>query len=65
MKGFPWDNVSFCLYFYISLAPDENPTGVQGFGTEHDNLVISWKVIKSYRAICFNPEAFTVVQRVP
>ncbi|XP_042351448.1 neuronal cell adhesion molecule-like isoform X8 [Plectropomus leopardus] len=24
-------------------APDENPTGVQGFGTEHDNLVISWK----------------------
>ncbi|KAK5867115.1 hypothetical protein PBY51_011634 [Eleginops maclovinus] len=23
-------------------APDENPTGVQGFGTEHDNLVISW-----------------------
>ncbi|KAK5927740.1 hypothetical protein CgunFtcFv8_012866 [Champsocephalus gunnari] len=24
-------------------APDENPTGVQGLGTEHDNLVISWK----------------------
>ncbi|XP_037624301.1 neuronal cell adhesion molecule-like isoform X10 [Sebastes umbrosus] len=24
-------------------APDDNPTGVQGFGTEHDNLVISWK----------------------
>ncbi|XP_028440907.1 neuronal cell adhesion molecule isoform X3 [Perca flavescens] len=24
-------------------APDENPTGVHGFGTEHDNLVISWK----------------------
>ncbi|XP_049928965.1 neuronal cell adhesion molecule-like isoform X13 [Epinephelus moara] len=24
-------------------APDENPTGVTGFGTEHDNLVISWK----------------------
>ncbi|KAI3371155.1 hypothetical protein L3Q82_023780, partial [Scortum barcoo] len=24
-------------------APDENPSGVQGFGTEHDNLVISWK----------------------
>ncbi|CAJ1056296.1 neuronal cell adhesion molecule-like isoform X12 [Xyrichtys novacula] len=24
-------------------APDENPTGVQGFGTERDNLVISWK----------------------
>ncbi|KAM4619274.1 neuronal cell adhesion molecule-like isoform 1-T2 [Polymixia lowei] len=24
-------------------APDENPTGVDGYGTEHDNLVISWK----------------------
>ncbi|XP_074534313.1 neuronal cell adhesion molecule isoform X16 [Halichoeres trimaculatus] len=24
-------------------APDENPTGVEGFGTEHNNLVISWK----------------------
>uniref|UniRef100_A0A3Q3XAH8 Neuronal cell adhesion molecule n=1 Tax=Mola mola TaxID=94237 RepID=A0A3Q3XAH8_MOLML len=26
-----------------AAAPDENPTGVQGFGTRHDNLVISWK----------------------
>nr|XP_019934670.1 PREDICTED: neuronal cell adhesion molecule-like isoform X7 [Paralichthys olivaceus] len=24
-------------------APDENPKDVEGFGTEHDNLVISWK----------------------
>uniref|UniRef100_A0A3P8ZTF8 Neural cell adhesion molecule L1 n=1 Tax=Esox lucius TaxID=8010 RepID=A0A3P8ZTF8_ESOLU len=24
-------------------APDENPTDVQGVGTEHDNLIISWK----------------------
>lgn len=51
----------FMLFF---LAPDENPTDVQGFGTEHDNLVISWKVIKLYKAISFNPEAFTVIQRI-
>uniref|UniRef100_A0A6Q2WXQ1 Neuronal cell adhesion molecule a n=1 Tax=Esox lucius TaxID=8010 RepID=A0A6Q2WXQ1_ESOLU len=25
-------------------APDENPTDVQGVGTEHDNLIISWKL---------------------
>uniref|UniRef100_A0A8C9ZZB7 Neuronal cell adhesion molecule-like n=1 Tax=Sander lucioperca TaxID=283035 RepID=A0A8C9ZZB7_SANLU len=31
-------------------APDENPTGVHGFGTEHDNLVISWKVMKFYKS---------------
>lgn len=43
-------------------APDENPAGVEGFGTESDNLVISWKVIKLYKAIHFNPEAFTGVQ---
>ncbi|XP_013875194.1 neuronal cell adhesion molecule [Austrofundulus limnaeus] len=24
-------------------APDENPSGVHGFGTKRDNLVISWK----------------------
>lgn len=36
------------IYF---SAPDENPTGVQGFGTEHNNLVISWKVISSIRLI--------------
>lgn len=29
---------------FVPLAPDENPSGVDGFGTEHDNLVISWKV---------------------
>ncbi|XP_056137618.1 neuronal cell adhesion molecule-like [Lampris incognitus] len=31
-------------------APDENPTGVQGFGTEHNNLVISWKPLTSVQA---------------
>ncbi|XP_058500568.1 neuronal cell adhesion molecule-like isoform X13 [Solea solea] len=30
------------IYKTEPAAPDENPTGVQGFGTEHDNLVISW-----------------------
>uniref|UniRef100_A0A3Q2YQW8 Neuronal cell adhesion molecule n=1 Tax=Hippocampus comes TaxID=109280 RepID=A0A3Q2YQW8_HIPCM len=33
------------MYKTEPSAPDENPTGVHGFGTEHDNLVISWKVI--------------------
>ncbi|XP_054476193.1 neuronal cell adhesion molecule-like isoform X8 [Anoplopoma fimbria] len=31
-------------------APDENPTGVHGFGTEHDNLVISWKPLTGLQA---------------
>ncbi|TNN71682.1 Neuronal cell adhesion molecule [Liparis tanakae] len=31
-------------------APDENPTGVKGFGTEHDNLVISWKPLSSLQS---------------
>ncbi|XP_049430751.1 neuronal cell adhesion molecule-like isoform X4 [Epinephelus fuscoguttatus] len=31
------------MYKTEPAAPDENPTGVTGFGTEHDNLVISWK----------------------
>lgn len=45
----------FVFMFCFFLAPDQNPTGVQGFGTEHDNLVISWKVIMFH-------EAFTVIQ---
>ncbi|XP_023257220.1 neuronal cell adhesion molecule isoform X2 [Seriola lalandi dorsalis] len=31
------------MYKTEPAAPDENPAGVQGVGTEHDNLVISWK----------------------
>ncbi|XP_030588363.1 neuronal cell adhesion molecule-like isoform X4 [Archocentrus centrarchus] len=31
------------MYKTEPAAPDENPAGVQGFGTEHNNLVISWK----------------------
>lgn len=49
---------------FIFLAPDQNPTGVQGFGTEHDNLVISWKVIKMYlyNLIWLNPEVVSFIQ---
>lgn len=39
---------NFVFMFFFSSAPDQNPAGVQGFGTEHDNLVISWKVINMY-----------------
>lgn len=56
---------NFVFIFIFVLAPDENPTGVQGIGTQHDNLVISWKVIKLYKAICFNPEVLTVAQGIP
>lgn len=28
----------------MPTAPDENPTEVKGHGTEHNNLVITWKV---------------------
>ncbi|KAJ8373250.1 hypothetical protein AAFF_G00266970 [Aldrovandia affinis] len=31
-------------------APDENPSAVQGFGTEHNNLVISWKPLTGLQA---------------
>lgn len=41
--------MTFHFVFVFFLAPDENPTDVQGFGTEHNNLVISWKVISCIR----------------
>ncbi|XP_056454726.1 neuronal cell adhesion molecule-like [Gadus chalcogrammus] len=31
------------MYKTEAASPDENPTGVHGSGTEHNNLVISWK----------------------
>ncbi|XP_072242291.1 neuronal cell adhesion molecule-like isoform X13 [Leuresthes tenuis] len=31
-------------------APDESPTGVQGYGTEHNNLVISWKPLSGLQS---------------
>ncbi|XP_068595287.1 neuronal cell adhesion molecule-like [Brachionichthys hirsutus] len=33
-----------------AAAPDENPTGVHGVGTEHDNLVISWKPLSALQS---------------
>ncbi|XP_019128207.2 neuronal cell adhesion molecule isoform X4 [Larimichthys crocea] len=33
-----------------AAAPDDNPTGVHGFGTEHNNLVISWKPLTGHQS---------------
>ncbi|XP_057692805.1 neuronal cell adhesion molecule-like isoform X5 [Corythoichthys intestinalis] len=38
------------MYKTEPSAPDENPTDVHGFGTEHDNLVISWKPLTGLQA---------------
>ncbi|XP_035769586.1 neuronal cell adhesion molecule-like isoform X9 [Neolamprologus brichardi] len=38
------------MYKTEPAAPDENPTGVQGFGTEHNNLVISWKPLTNLQS---------------
>ncbi|CAN9498949.1 unnamed protein product [Ophioblennius macclurei] len=41
--GFSRPSYPSRVYKTDAAAPDENPTGVQGFGTENNNLVISWK----------------------
>ncbi|XP_077373442.1 neuronal cell adhesion molecule-like isoform X4 [Festucalex cinctus] len=38
------------MYKTEPAAPDENPTDVHGFGTERDNLVISWKPLSGLQA---------------
>ncbi|XP_039470559.1 neuronal cell adhesion molecule-like isoform X12 [Oreochromis aureus] len=38
------------MYKTEPAGPDENPTGVQGFGTEHNNLVISWKPLTNLQS---------------
>ncbi|KAF7224114.1 neuronal cell adhesion molecule isoform X10 [Nothobranchius furzeri] len=38
------------MYKTDPAAPDENPSDVHGFGTEHDNLVISWKPLSSLQS---------------
>ncbi|XP_041852849.1 neuronal cell adhesion molecule-like isoform X4 [Melanotaenia boesemani] len=38
------------MYKTDPAAPDENPTGVQGFGTDHNNLVISWKPLSGLQS---------------
>ncbi|XP_059508282.1 neuronal cell adhesion molecule a isoform X6 [Stegostoma tigrinum] len=37
-------------YFTQPAAPDENPIGVQGMGTEPNNLVITWKPLKGVQS---------------
>ncbi|XP_061773026.1 neuronal cell adhesion molecule-like isoform X9 [Nerophis ophidion] len=38
------------VYKTEAAAPDDNPTDVHGFGTEHNNLVISWKPLSGLQA---------------
>ncbi|XP_078424603.1 neuronal cell adhesion molecule a isoform X4 [Cetorhinus maximus] len=37
-------------YFTQPAAPDENPLGVQGMGTEPNNLVITWEPLKGVQS---------------
>uniref|UniRef100_A0A8K9VCR2 Neuronal cell adhesion molecule n=1 Tax=Oncorhynchus mykiss TaxID=8022 RepID=A0A8K9VCR2_ONCMY len=38
------------MYKTNPAAPDENPSGVKGFGTERDNLMILWKPLSGLQA---------------
>ncbi|XP_028286314.1 neuronal cell adhesion molecule-like isoform X2 [Parambassis ranga] len=38
------------VYRTDPAAPDQNPTGVHGYGTEHNNLVISWKPLSGHQS---------------
>ncbi|XP_073327716.1 neuronal cell adhesion molecule-like isoform X3 [Pagrus major] len=48
--GFSRPSFASRVFKTEAAAPDENPTGVHGFGTEHDNLVISWKPLTSLQS---------------
>ncbi|KAM9503696.1 neuronal cell adhesion molecule-like isoform 24-T30 [Salvelinus alpinus] len=48
--GFSNPSLPSRMYKTNPSAPDENPSGVDGFGTEHDNLVISWKPMSGHQA---------------
>ncbi|KAM9854171.1 neuronal cell adhesion molecule-like [Aulostomus maculatus] len=48
--GFSRPSFPSRMYKTEPAAPDENPMDVQGFGTEHDNLVISWKPLTSLQS---------------
>ncbi|XP_029378082.1 neuronal cell adhesion molecule isoform X7 [Echeneis naucrates] len=48
--GFSRPSAPSRMYKTEPAAPDENPAGVKGFGTEHDNLVISWKPLTSLQS---------------
>ncbi|XP_053742742.1 neuronal cell adhesion molecule-like isoform X4 [Synchiropus splendidus] len=49
-EGFSRPSLPSRMYKTDPAAPDENPTGVHGFGTEHDNLVIRWKPLTGLQA---------------
>ncbi|XP_030280992.1 neuronal cell adhesion molecule-like isoform X6 [Sparus aurata] len=48
--GFSRPSLPSRVFKTEAAAPDENPTGIQGYGTEHDNLVISWKRLTSLQS---------------
>ncbi|XP_062277343.1 neuronal cell adhesion molecule-like isoform X9 [Scomber scombrus] len=48
--GFSRPSFSSRTFKTDPAAPDENPTGVQGHGTEHNNLVISWKPLSGLQS---------------
>ncbi|XP_047451803.1 neuronal cell adhesion molecule-like isoform X12 [Mugil cephalus] len=48
--GFSRPSLASRMYKTEPAAPDENPTGVHGFGTQHDNLVISWKPLSGLQS---------------
>ncbi|KAF7669865.1 hypothetical protein LDENG_00128950 [Lucifuga dentata] len=48
--GFSHASFPSRMYKTKAAAPDENPTGVEGMGTEHNNLVISWKPLSGLQS---------------
>ncbi|XP_075998265.1 neuronal cell adhesion molecule-like isoform X16 [Genypterus blacodes] len=48
--GFSHSSFPSRMYKTKAAAPDENPTGVEGLGTQHNNLVISWKPLTSLQS---------------
>ncbi|XP_075905743.1 neuronal cell adhesion molecule-like isoform X3 [Nelusetta ayraudi] len=48
--GFSQPSLPSRMFKTDAAAPDENPTDVQGHGTEYNNLVISWKPLNSLQA---------------
>ncbi|KAM4572579.1 neuronal cell adhesion molecule-like isoform 5-T6 [Odontesthes bonariensis] len=48
--GFSRPSIPSRTYKTDPAAPDESPAGVQGYGTEHNNLVISWKPLSGLQS---------------
>lgn len=48
--GFSRPSMPSRQYRTSAAAPDENPTEVKGHGTEHNNLVITWKPLTPLQA---------------